>query len=948
MLSLAAEWLIDAAASAPSLETPPDEAQPGGAAVEMAEWTIVVPGRRAGRRLLAALARRAAATDRPMVPPRILTPGVMGPALLPAPRPPATALERNLAWTAALRTLETDSLASITPLSISDPGPRSDEAAWDLARLIDGAWQDVTGAGLSGSAVADAADDLLMHRDADRWRVVEQLVERYRAVLDRSGRADPTAWSERLDEIPPADPGTSARHIIVGVLELTAAQRQLVARLGETGHDVHVLIGAPASVADDIDGFGCPIPERWTEPRTLAPRDAITRADGPHDQAQAVLEMLADVPPGGTMSRTVGIADERLLESMTRAATWAGLSIHSGAGWPLARTGPWRLLDAIAQWLHARDADALGRLVRHPDLEAWLDRRRRENGFDDRHWLPALDRLQREHLTADFPVGWTAPSEKTAVVARVVGWIDELTAVLRGGHRALIDWADPILDILRATYDPPPHDLLEPERVAEALGELREAVDALRTIPGALRDRVESEAALRLLLAETRSGAVAIDPVDGAMEVLGWLELLHDDAPTLVIAGMNEGAVPGGTAGDPLLPDRLRAMLGLPGGDQRVARDAFVLENLLNSRDDIKLVFGARNVDGEPLAPSRLLLGGSDTELASRVLDMVDGDSLQRVIPLGLPVPAERTGFVVPVEPPLADGAVVELEKLPVTAFRDYLQCPYRFWLRRIEGLRTTDADPMELDAPAFGSLAHAVLDDFGRGPVAESDDPDAITAFLEQTLRAIAAERFGPVPPPAVRIQLRRLERRLGAFARVQAAHRRAGWRIEAVEIDLPESALLVIPDEAPLRITGRIDRVDRHEDDGSLLIIDYKTSDKARTPEKSHRPDGATWEDLQLPLYEHLRDRERFDGPAHVGYGLLPKQADDAHIAVAAWTDAELAEAIETARDVVRSIRAGQFGPLADRPPAFDQFERICQSRVLGRVNPALVADADDGGDP
>lgn len=36
----------------------------------------------------------------------------------------------------------------------------------------------------------------------------------------------------------------------------------------------------------------------------------------------------------------------------------------------------------------------------------------------------------------------------------------------------------------------------------------------------------------------------------GALDLLGWLELLWEDAPHLVVAGVNDGNVPEATVGD--------------------------------------------------------------------------------------------------------------------------------------------------------------------------------------------------------------------------------------------------------------------------------------------------------------------------------------------------------------------------------------------------------------
>jgi len=57
-------------------------------------------------------------------------------------------------------------------------------------------------------------------------------------------------------------------------------------------------------------------------------------------------------------------------------------------------------------------------------------------------------------------------------------------------------------------------------------------------------------------------------------------------------------------------------------------------------------------------------------------------------------------------------------------------------------------------------------------------------------------------------------------------------------------------MPDGQPLRLTGRIDRLDQHRD-GGHAVLDYKTQSAARLRKKV----GDVEEDCQLPFYGLLR---------------------------------------------------------------------------------------------
>jgi hypothetical protein len=89
-------------------------------------------------------------------------------------------------------------------------------------------------------------------------------------------------------------------------------------------------------------------------------------------------------------------------------------------------------------------------------------------------------------------------------------------------------------------------------------------------------------------------------------------------------------------------------------------------------------------------------------------------------------------------------------------------------------------------------------------------------------------------------------------------------------------------------------------------------------------------------------LQDGQRAP-PVEVGYFTLPAEGGD--ISRATWTDAEQAEAIDAAREIVRSIRAGRFPPNdAYAYPMSDDCRFILHRTVLGAAE--VGAGAGDGG--
>jgi ATP-dependent helicase/DNAse subunit B len=282
-----------------------------------------------------------------------------------------------------------------------------------------------------------------------------------------------------------------------------------------------------------------------------------------------------------------------------------------------------------------------------------------------------------------------------------------------------------------------------------------------------------------------------------------------------------------------------------------------------------------------------------------------------------------------------------------VTQFRDYLACPYRFYLRHVLKLEPLGDDLEELDGGSFGDLVHLVLEQFGRSEEAQelrtAADEKRIAEYLDYQLDRVSAARFGTHHArPAVRVQLEQLRIRLHAFAHWQAGRAREGWQIvfsENSESRRNLTATLAV-DGAAFTLRGRIDRIDYHESLGRLAVLDYKTADRGQPPEKTHRR-GDAWIDLQLPLYRHLvwalQEAGQLPRPQalDLGYIVLPLDTAAAGLALAEWDESLLQTADALALEIIRAIRQQRFWPPVSPPPEFSEdFAAICQDRRLGAV--------------
>ncbi len=944
LVPAAARWLLNAGSSRAGV-------------CDLEQVLCVTPGRRAGRVLLEALLHRCDEEDVALIPPRLVTPGALPEVLCDPeqPKPIATPEERRFAWVRALQSCDLETVQPLVP----KPPAADDLLAWHtLARRIEGLHAELAGSLLHFKDVADRAARLELFGETDRWNALDQIYQRYIETLANAGLQD--AHQARLEALTEAQKLHSLSEratrapldlVLIAVTELNRLQR--LALTSAVRADITAFIHAPEELSDRFDDLGCIIPDKWANSMIDLREEQIIIADRPDDQAQAVLERLAAFHRGAPAdSITIGLGDELLAEPLQRAAEWTGIGIHRAEATSLSQTPPYRLIEAIRDWVAEQRFAPFAALLRHPDLEHWLRAQpihasTIEGGT--RAWLTLSDRYFSDHLHKRFTGDWLGDPESRIQLKQIHDAVCDLVGPLRSqDKRPLSDWIAPTLSILEAVYyntvhHPSDAQLRRPYAAGrEACTGIRDALEELAAIDQQLQPQCDAATALTLLLLACSEQSLAIHPHEGDIEALGWLELHHDAAPNLIVMGVNDGSVPQSITSDEFLPNALRGALGLQTSETRYARDAYLLHAIDRSRS-LTLIAGRRGPEGDPLTPSRLLLACDAQHLPARVLRLSDEHrALHRPVPIGAPAAAARCEFKV--YQPLNDPQ--PLARIRVTAFRQYLQCPFRWYLANVERLESIGDDGDELDPLAFGILAHEVLQHFGNDESArECTDPEQIYKHLADQLNRIAANRYGKRPPPAVRIQLDRLSRRFEGFARFQARTRSEGWRIVQCEFRL-QDCTLDLPDQQPIVVTGTIDRIDFHEGEECFRISDYKTSDRGDTPMKAHhgkeRYDG-TWIDLQLPLYRHLAAQCGYGGDIQLGYINLPKDVKAVEFCAARWTDEQLEEAIDAAREVVRNIRAGHFMMNDDFNAAFDDFANICQTNVLGRADQEAALETD-----
>ncbi len=903
----------------------------GDGPLDLADTLIVVPTRQAGRRLREGLAAHAATRGQAVFPPRVVQPEMLatfdarpaGEGLRTASR-----VEAQLAWCAVLAKVDLDEFRAVFP---HDPPLRNFAWAARLAREFQRLQATLVENGLRMADVSRRMGDGFP--EAERWRQLGELEGRCDAGL--AGRGLRTSQAANIAaSVSPEVPAGVRRVAMIGTPDpWPLALRVLEAWAAHV--PVTVTVAGPADESPErwADAWGRPLPEVWArrELRLADFEKRVRLCADPAGQAERVVEVARAYGERAAEVLAVGVADAEVLPALESGLSRAGVAAFNPEGRAMRGGALHTLLASLAEAVREPTFGAVAALLRCPDLLEWVEER---GGLRRTDVLRQLDALHEEHLPASLDAarvhaaagGEPFGAVSTALVA-VAGLLERTK---RGG------FPEGVRTALAEIFERRKFDLEHPEdaavvEAATAWGEVTaDVATAVARFPG-----TTAQDAWTLALQALGERMVFDEkPTDG-IDLQGWLELAWEDAPHLILTGVNDGRVPDAVVGDAYLPEQLRGWLGLKSNEQRFARDAYLFSVLAAQRSGggagrgrLEVLLGKTSAGGDPLKPSRLLMRCADAELPARV------KFLFGAAPEPKPGAAWRRAWR------LVPRTDAKIERMRVTAFRDYLKCPFRFYLRH--GLRMEAVEPQkaELDAADFGNLCHAALDAMGREPgLRDCTDERVLRDYLLGKLDDVARARYGSAQSLPLVVQLESARQRLSRTATVQARERAEGWVIEHTEKEF-EFAL------HGLTVRGKIDRIDRHEGDGRVRVLDYKTSDKPVNPLDAHvrrlkrsetresvpayslfnTPDGErVWTDLQLPLYLRAVSEE-FGYAVACGYFNLPKAAGET--AVATWADYDdrwQAEAERCAEGVAEAVAARRFWPPAELEPDWDDFAEL-----------------------
>lgn len=387
-------------------------------------------------------------------------------------------------------------------------------------------------------------------------------------------------------------------------------------------------------------------------------------------------------------------------------------------------------------------------------------------------------------------------------------------------------------------------------------------------------------------------------PLAGGAETLSHLlrsisskkreRLLFSELPALaagnLFCGFTEGSLPVPSSESTFLSEGVRRLLGLPGREFREMETRYLLKLQQSISGELVIVIPKSDLRGDAAFPSGFVLPAEVNRSATLLKQFFTENEVER------PVRGGESPFSLPmIVPPL------KKDSYSISEIDLYREAPFKYYLEKVLELEVLTDEANELSPPQFGSLAHRVLERFGRSPLVRSSDPEEIEKYLIKTLRTVVHSYYGENVSGAVHTQFRHLENRLLSFAYTQARLVREGFEVLRVEEEVKGEV-------AGYGLHGRIDRIDRR---GHLLrIIDYKLKEDgaARVFDKQKK----IFNSLQLPLYGYLLRGFQFE-VLELAY--LTLGSEGCEVQAQAVSTEQLELAAEEARELIERILAGEF---------------------------------------
>ncbi len=317
------------------------------------------------------------------------------------------------------------------------------------------------------------------------------------------------------------------------------------------------------------------------------------------------------------------------------------------------------------------------------------------------------------------------------------------------------------------------------------------------------------------------------EPLSG-IQIMGLLEARALDFRNLIILSVNEGILPGSSAGSSFIPFSLRLSFGLPDPDHHNAIYAYHFFRLLERSENVTFIYNSNSEGLRNGEMSRYLLQlkyepALCPEFLTQGMLIRSRSSINEVLPRS----EEHASLLRSLycEP---GGAAL----LSATAINTWLSCRMKFYYRYVNRLKEPDTISEEIDAAVLGTLLHEIMknlyEDF-RGRMVDRKVLEDLTGNRNH---------LGTLVTEAIEKMFRSGVANFTSGNEIIAADILTHYLTGILKRDLGHTPFTVIAleefysfpaaiqaggEERIVTTGGKIDRIDLRE--GMVRVVDYKT---------------------------------------------------------------------------------------------------------------------------
>jgi ATP-dependent helicase/nuclease subunit B len=315
----------------------------------------------------------------------------------------------------------------------------------------------------------------------------------------------------------------------------------------------------------------------------------------------------------------------------------------------------------------------------------------------------------------------------------------------------------------------------------------------------------------------------------------------------IVLVGCDEQQLPAFSEPPLFFSDTLNRYLKSSTIAAQYIQQARDLSQLLVSCKNVDLLWQSKSKSGEPLRPSAWIQRLQAQLKDWRVIDAKPESYEGKSQPITMSVSAPDQNLAIPIT-------------VSPSAYKALRDCPYRYYVSSLLGLRKAKEFEEGFDASLAGQTLHALLKTFfqalkteeekSHSPIHQGDE--ARRQWMIDHLMKCSEKEFERLIAGDARVlgTLRDWQKQIPSFIDWQIERENQGWRYHDAELTIGFTLSLTDPDgvQRDIRIAGRADRFDIHESDSTAAaVIDYKNQKMKKIVDRSEN----ILDDPQLLIY-------------------------------------------------------------------------------------------------